>query len=98
MQEARLRRDADRQFRRRDQDRLAQLPIPGAECGLDALEGGDLELGLAHVGDERLCIRRLGARRRLADRAHGHPRVVIDRAHGAVGEALEAVLELRAAP
>src|SRR5215470_1001668 len=44
VQEARLRRDADRQLCGRNQDRLAQLPIPRATAELAPLEGGKIEL------------------------------------------------------
>ncbi len=98
MQEARLRRDGHVDFGRHQQHRLAQLSVPGPVRKLLALERRELEFRRAHVGDQRLGIAGGFARRGFADRAHGHPDVVVEGTHGPAGEALEAVLELRAAP
>src|SRR5262245_58927886 len=43
VQEAGLRRDRHRQLGGRDQDRLAQLPVPSAIGELASLEGGEIE-------------------------------------------------------
>jgi len=45
MLEAALRRHRDGDLVGGDEDRLAELPVPGAVLLLDALEGGELKLG-----------------------------------------------------
>ena len=84
--------------RLRDQDRLAQLLVPGPEAQGHALEGGKVEIRAEHEAADRPGVGLPEPGHGFADRANGDPRLVIERAHGAIGPATEAVLELGGAP
>ena len=75
MQKAFLRRDGDGAAAVGQQDRLAQLQVPGAQRQLLALESGDLEIGAAHAcrapPSGRPVLRAVDG---VADHAHRRPR------------------------
>ncbi len=98
VQETGLRRHRQRQLRRRKENRLAQLAIPGPEGELASLEPGNVELSGFQVSNQFFGIRRSGARRCFSDRAYRDPDVVIERTGWPVGELLKARLELCPAP
>src|SRR5215510_6326057 len=98
VQKARLRRDAHGKLCSRNQDGLAQLPIPRAIAELAPLEGGEIELGRFQVCDQVRGRRRFAARCSLADRAHRDPDVIVEGPHGAIGEPPETILQLGRTP
>src|SRR5688500_7485051 len=75
-------------------DRLAQLPVPGAEGQLLALERGQFEVCRKGICSHGCRISLARPRHRLADHAHGKPGLVVFLAHVAAGQFLEAALEL----
>src|SRR6476620_8804079 len=83
--EATLRRERNRDLVGGDEDRLAELTIPGPVLLLDALEGGELKLA-AVPGHG------------LADRPSRHVALVIDRQDQALEVLSEVVVHLRGAP
>jgi hypothetical protein len=98
VQEALLGGDGDERAGLREQDRLAHLPVPGAEGDGHALKGGEREGVAQEIAGDRLRVAAVGSRRRLADRPHRDPGCVVQGAHEALGGAAEAVLKLRRAP
>ena len=96
VQKSVLRGDRHQRARPRDQDRLAQLMIPGTKGQLLALEARDLEPVREDVVPQRRHIGLVRSRRRLAEDAHGKPRLVVALGHDPSAKLLEAVLQLRA--
>src|SRR5262245_1159999 len=98
MQEAFLRRDRNWKIGAGDDDRLPELPVPGAEGDLLPLERREVEVLAA---DHRVDRGEVGAarpRRSLADGADRDPSLIVHRPHEPIGEALEPVLHLRGTP
>src|SRR5262249_40844275 len=93
-----LRRYRDERAGIGEQDRLAQLAIPGSEAEPRALAGGDPETLPAHERDDCGGIGRFRPRRRLADRAHRHPGGIIAVGHPTFGLVKKTLLELGRAP
>ena len=96
--EATLRRDRDGHFVGGNEDRLPELPIPGAELLLDALEGSELELGAVDESRHSGKILIGFAGHRLADRARGDIGLIVDGQHQAVEVLGEIVVGLGRAP
>ncbi len=94
VQEAFLGRDRDERTRSRQQDRLAQLQIPGPERHALPFESCDLELLRKHVGAHARGIVLPRARHRLAEDLHRKPGRIVALRHHPSHELLEAVLHL----
>src|SRR5690606_37967744 len=98
VQKAFLRRGRHHRTVVAEEDRLAQLPVPVAEGELLAAIGRDREVLALDVLLDLCRIAAVGARRGLADDAHGRPRRHVLRQHAPAHLLFEPVLDLGSAP
>src|SRR5262245_17716193 len=76
------------------EERLAELPVPGPEALARALEAVEGRLVPDEVGRDRLHLGALGPDRRLHDRLHRHPGGPVVAGHRTPDQLGEAVVEL----
>src|SRR5690606_36794940 len=96
--EAALRRDRNPHLVGGDEDRLAELPVPGAILLLDALEGGELKLRAMDEGRDLGGSTAGVAAHSLAEGARSDLGLIVDRQHQTLEVLLKIIVGLGRAP